>query len=453
MNIKEAELLKWDADHLMHWVIPVGQNTGFIINEAKGIKFYDTTGREYIDGASQLVCVTLGYKYNGEIAAAAAEQLKKLPYMTNFWGFTHPAAIECGQRLSQLVPEGLDHFCFTNGGSESVETSFQLARKYWKIKGTNKYKIISLYNSYHGVMYGAVTATGLAMGAFSSGYTPLVPGFIKAPSYYCYRCMLGLNYPECGIECATQLERIIQLEGADSVAAFIAEPVHGTAGHISPPPEYWPMVRDICTRYDVLLIADEVMAGFGRTGKAFGVDHWDIKPDMMTLAKGITSSYVPFGALAMNDRVYDGLKGSFFAGATFSGHPVSAAVSSKVMEIYVRDKIFENAANMGKYALERLKSQFLPLPCVGEVSGLGLMIGIEIVEDKATKRGCAPDSGVMHAIQDKALENGLFVRVSDQSWSSANRISFCPPLVVTKEEVDTILDILYPIVADLKPAK
>lgn len=452
MNIKEEELLKWDADHLMHWVTPVGQNAGFIIDKAKGIKFYDTNGKEYIDGASQLVCVTLGYKYNDEIAAVAAEQLKKLPYMTNFWGFTHPAMIECGQSLAELTPEGLDHFCFTNGGSESTEISFQLARKYWKIKGTNKYKIISLYNSYHGVMYGAVTATGLFMGAMSSGYTPLVPGFIKAPSYYCYRCMLGLNYPECGIECAKQLEKIIQLEGADNVAALIVEPVHGTAGHMPPPPEYWPMVRDICTKYDVLLIADEVMSGFGRTGKAFAVEHWGVKPDMMTLAKGITSSYIPFGAVAMNDKVYDVFKGSFFAGATFSGHPVAAAVSAKVMEIYVRDKIFENAANMGKYAMERIKAQFLPLSCVGEVSGLGLMIGIEIVEDKATKKGVDPASGVMHTIQDKALENGLFVRVSDQSWSSSNRVSFCPPLVVTKEEVDKILDILYPIVSSLKPS-
>jgi len=452
MNIKEEELLKWDADHLMHWVMPVGQNAGFIIDKAKGIKFYDTKGKEYIDGASQLVCVTLGYKYNDEIAAAAAEQLKKLPYMTNFWGFTNPAAIECGQRLAQLTPEGLDHFCFTNGGSESTETSFQLARKYWRNKGANKYKIISLYNSYHGVMYGSITATGLAMGAFSSGYTPLVPGFIKAPSYYCYRCMLGLNYPECGIECAKQLEKIIQLEGPDNVAAFIVEPVHGTAGHMPPPPEYWPMVRDICTKYDVLLIADEVMSGFGRTGKAFAVEHWGVKPDMMTLAKGITSSYMPFGAVGMDDKIYDGLKGSVFAGATFSGHPVAAAVSSKVMEIYLRDKIFENAANMGKYAMERFKSQFLPLPCVGEVGGLGLMIGIEIVEDKANRKGFDPASGVMHNIQDKALENGLFVRVSDQSWSSANRISFCPPLVVTKEEVDKIIDILYPIVSSLKPS-
>ena len=450
---KEEKLLKWDADHLLHWVMPVGQNAGIILDRADGIRFYDTTGKEYIDGASQLVCVTLGYKYKDEIAAAAAEQIKKLPYMTNFWGFTNPAIMECGQRLARLTPAGLGHFCFTVGGSESTELSFQLSRKYWQVKGTNKHKIISLYNSYHGVMYGAITATGLAMGAFSSGYIPLVPGFIKAPSYYCYRCMLGLEYPKCGIECAKQVEKIIHFEGAHTVAAVIVEPVHGTAGHIPPVPEYLPMLREICDRQDVLLIADEVMTGFGRTGKAFGVEHSGVKPDIMCMAKGITSSYIPFGAVAMNDKVYDAFKGSFFAGATFSGHTVAAAVSAKVMEIYVRDKIFENAANMGKYAMERLKSQFLPLPCVGEVSGVGLMIGIEIVEDKAKKKGFDPATHVMQNIQNQALEKGLFVRVSDQSWSAANRISFCPPLIVTKPDVDKILDILYSIVSNLKPAK
>ena len=452
MSNKEDEMFKWDASHLMHWVMPVGQNAGIMVDRAKGISFFDTNGKEYIDGASQLVCVSLGYKYNEEIAEAAAEQLKKLPYFMNFWGFTNPYTIECGQRLAKLVPEGLDHFCFTNGGSESTEIAFQLARAYWRNKGTNKDKIISLYNSYHGVMYGSITATGLSKGLFSFAFTPLVPGFIKAPSFYCYRCMLGLAYPECGMECAKQIEKIIQLEGSHTIAALIAEPVHGTAGHIPPPPEYWPMIRDICTKYDVLLIADEVMTGFGRAGKAFGVDNWGVKPDIMTLAKGITSTYVPFGAVAMNDMVWDGFKNSVFAGATFSANPVAAAVSNKVMEIYVRDKIFENAANMGKYAMERIKSQFLPLPCVGEVSGLGIMIGIEIVEDKATRKGFDPASGLMHDIQVKALEKGLFVRVSDESWSSANRISFCPPLIVTKEEVDKILDILYEIVSSLKPS-
>jgi putrescine aminotransferase len=452
MSLIEKDLLKWDQDHLMHWVMPIGQNAGIIMDRAEGVCFYDTQGREYIDGASQLVCVTLGYKYNQEIAEAAAAQLRRMPFMHNFWGFTNTAVLECARRLAKFTPEGLDHFCFTNGGSESNELAFQYARKYWKNKGSRKYKIISLYNSYHGVMYGSVTATGLAHGLFSEDFGPLVPGFIKAPSYYCFRCMLDLEYPQCGIACARHIEKIIQLEGSDNVAALVAEPVHGTAGHMPAPPEYWPMVREICSKYEVLLIADEVMTGFGRTGKAFGVDNWDVKPDMITLAKGITSSYIPFGAVAMNEMVYEGFKGSIMAGATFSSHVVGSAVSSKVLEIYERDRVFENAAKMGEYAIGRLRAEFLDLPCVGEISGLGLMIGIEIVQDKAAKRGFRPDTKTMLNIQEKAFKNGLFIRVSDQSWSSGNRISFCPPLTVSKEEVNRMIDILKPIVAALRPA-
>jgi putrescine aminotransferase len=207
------------------------------------------------------------------------------------------------------------------------------------------------------------------------------------------------------------------------------------------------MVREICTKYDVLLIADEVMTGFGRTGKAFAIEHWGIKPDIMAMAKGISSAYLPFGAVAVNDNVYDGLEGSALSTFTYSGHPVCAAVASKVMQIYIRDKVFENAANMGKYAMERLKAQFLPLPCVGEVSGLGLMIGIEIVADKATGKPLPP--GLLFTIQAQALQSGLFIRVADSAFMSGSRVGFSPPLVITKKELDGALDMLYPILANL----
>ena len=452
MSINEKELLKWDANHIVHSITPVGENAGLIIERSDGISFYDTTGKEYLDAASQLVCMSLGYRHNDEIAAAAAEQIKKVPYMHNFWGFTNTATLDCAQRLAKITPEGLDHFSFTPGGSESIETAFQYARKYWKNKGSRKYKIVSLYNAYHGVFFGSFAASGLPDFATKEDYGPMPAGFVKAPSYYCYRCMLDLEYPQCGIECAKQLDKIIRQEGPHTVAAFIAEPVHGTAGHIPSPPEYWPMVREICSKHDVLLISDEVMTGFGRLGKPFGVDTWNVKPDMMALAKGITSSVIPFGALAMSEKVYEGLRGSKLGGTTYGTHVVGCAVASKVMEIYEREKIFENAARMGEYAMEQLRKRFLEkLPCVGEVSGYGLMIGIEIVEDKAAKRGFDPESKTMLNIQQKAFANGLFIRVSDQSWGPANRISFCPPLIVKKEEIDKILDILHPLVAALKP--
>jgi len=450
MAIDKNRLLQVDADHILHWVIPVGENAGRIFTESEGVSLIDSDGKEVLDGSSQLVCVSLGYKYNDEIADAAAEQLRKLPYMTTFWGLTSDTLIKFTERLLKFTPEGLDHFCFTNGGSESTELSFQLARNYWRKNGSpNKYKIISLHNSYHGTSFGATSATGIFKGLFSSAYVPLVPGFIKAPSYYCYRCMLDREYPSCGIACAQQLEKLIQTEGADTIAAFIAEPEHGTAGDIPPPEEYWPMVQEICKRNNILLIADEVMTGFGRTGKAFAVDHFGVKPDMMTMGKGIVSSYIPFGGVALNERVWEGLKGAFIAGATYSGHPVAAAVADKVLEIYERDDIFENVRKMGEYTMKRLNEEFLPLPFIGEISGKGLMIGIEIVEDKASRKGFDPASGKMNRIRELALEKGLHIRVTDQSWAPSNRVSFGPPLTSTKEEIDKMLDILYSVLTGM----
>lgn len=446
----KEEALKFDAEHIVHWVHPVGKNLGRIFSRGEGVSLIDTDGRELLDGSSQLVCVSLGYKYNDEIAAAAAEQIKKLPYLTTFWGWTSDTLIEFTRRLAKFVPKGLDHFAFTNGGSESTELAFQLARHYWKKNGRpNKHKVISLTNSYHGTSFGASSATGVFRGGFSSEFTPLVPGFIRSPSYYCYRCMLDLEYPSCGIQCAKQLEKIIVSEGAETIAAFIAEPEHGTAGDISPPPEYWPMVREICERYDILLIADEVMTGFGRTGTNFAVDHWGVKPDMIAMGKGIVSSYIPFGGLALNERVWNGLKDALLAGATYSGNPVAAAVANKVLEIYERDGVFENSAAVGKYAMERLERDFLPLPCVGEVSGLGLMMGIEIVEDKAARKGFDPASGTMLRIRDLAFERGLQIRVTDEGWAPSNRISFGPPLISTREQVDQMLDILYAVLREV----
>lgn len=446
---KEA-LLKFDAEHVVHWVHPVGQNAGRIFDRSHGVSLVDTDDKELLDGSSQLVCVSLGYKYNDEIAEAAAAQLRKLPYLTTFWGWTSDTLIEFSQRLARFVPKGLDHFAFTNGGSESTELAFQLARHFWKKNGKpGKYKIVSLTNSYHGHSFGASSATGVFKVGMTTEFAPLVPGFLRSPDYYCYRCDLKLKYPGCGIQCAKSLEQLILQEGADTIAAFIAEPEHGTAGDISPPPEYWPMVRDICAKHDILLIADEVMTGFGRTGTAFAVDHWDIKPDMIAMGKGIVSSYVPLGGLALNQRVFDGLKDAAISGATYSGNPLAAAVANKVLEIYERDGVFENATAMGRYAMQRLEREFLPLPCVGEVTGLGLLIGIEIVEDKATRKGYDPASGTMPRIRDLAYQRGLQIRVTDEGWSPSNRVSFGPPLVSTREDIDRMLDILLGVLRDV----
>ncbi|GAH20634.1 unnamed protein product, partial [marine sediment metagenome] len=256
----------------------------------------------------------------------------------------------------------------------------------------------------------------------------------------------------CNVHCAQYLAEVIEKEGPENIAAFIAEPELGVGGMIAPPPGYWSKVREICDQYDILLIADEVMTGFGRTGKMFALEHWGIKPDIMIMAKGITSAYIPFGAVAFSGEIWETLKGRNLVSYTYAGHPVCAAAAIKAMEIYQRDKVVENAARVGKYALERLKRDFEPLPCVGGANGLGLMLGIEIVADKATKRPFDRKLNIMQRIQDSALEKGIFLRMADISSTPSDRIVFAPPLVITGEEVDKALDILFPIVATLKPS-
>jgi putrescine aminotransferase len=445
-----SELLDWDRKHIVHSRALIGENNGIVMSKGHGIYFQDTEGKDYIDGASQLLCVNLGYGQK-EIIDAAFGEMQKLQYGMLFHGFSNDAIIQCGKKLSELVPAGLDHFNFTTGGSESIDIALRLARLYWFTKGRNKYKIISLYDSYHGVGFGGLNVTGSGRGAYIRGVGPLMQGFEHIPSYYCYRCAFGGEYPDCGIKCATLLADTIEKEGADSVAAFIAEPVLGVGGMIAPPPEYWPMVKDICTKYEVLLIADEVMTGFGRTGKMFAMEHWGVKPDIMAVAKGITSAYLPFGAVAFSGDIWDTLKGKNFVSYTYAGHPVCAAAATKTMEIYLRDRITDNVNKASEYALARLKKDFEPLPCVGRADGLGLMIGIEIVSDKATRKPFPAKLDVMQTLQDRALEKGLFLRMSDIQGTPGDRVVFAPPLIVTIEEIDKALDILYSLLVELRP--
>ncbi|MBW2183066.1 MAG: aspartate aminotransferase family protein [Deltaproteobacteria bacterium] len=447
-------LIDWDAEHMAHWVTPFGGNAGFLVDHADGVSIYDSEGFEILDGSSQLMCVELGYRkeYMEEMAEAIAEQVKKLPFCTNFWGFANEATAKAGQALIEIVPEGLEVFWFTPGGAESIETALSMCRWYWKNQGTQKYKIITLQNSYHGLYYGSASATNVGNGHFTNAMSPMVPGFIKAPDYYCYRCPIGHKYPECGIECAKQIEKIIGVEDPDSVAAVLLEVEHGTAGCIPAPPEYLPMVREICTRNDVSLIVDEVMTGFGRCsveGEGFACQNFGITPDFMAMAKGITSAYIPMGAVGVTREIADGLEGSMIGGATYSGHPVASAAAAKCMEIYKRDKIFEHAAEIGKYAKKRLDEQFVEnFPLVDHVSGYGMLLGIEVVKDKATKEAYPPKSLKMLRLQERALDKGLFVRICDQNWAPGNRIMFCPPLVSTEKDIDRMLDRLYDAFAD-----
>lgn len=435
-----SELIKIDNAHLIHPNHPIGEDCRIVIESGDGIWLQDTEGKRYIDGRSQLCCVNLGYGHK-EIVNAIKEQLEKLQYLSIFYNFSHPTIIECSTRLAEVTPDGLNHFFFTSGGSESIESGLMFARLFWHLKEKPKHKIISLYMSYHGNTLGATSATGMEMGGLEN-MSSLCPGFIHIPPYYCYRCFFGKEYPSCGIKCAHFLADIIEREGPDSVSTFIAEPILGVGGYISPPPEYWPIIRKICNNYDIILFADEVMTGFCRTGKYFALENWGVISDLMAMGKGINSSYVPFGAVALNDNIYETLKGNHVSGFTHSGNPLGAAAACKALEIYSKEKIADHTAQLGSYMLERLNKEFKPLPCVADVNGLGLMIGIELVKDKNSKEPL--DKEVMAKVLPSALANGLITR------GRGTRIALCPPLIISKEEADKVLDILYPIIAELK---
>ena len=438
------QLLQWDLDHVIHPMCRPGATRGIVIESAEGVILRDTEGREYLDASAQLANVNIGHGRQ-EVIRAVVEQLGRLQYATTHWGMTHPSLVLCAKKLAEITPPGLKRFFFGCGGADAVGAAFKIARSYWINRKPDKIKIIALDNSFHGVSLGTLGATHADRGRLQKGYGPLVPGFLSIPSYHCYRCAFGLEYPTCRIRCADFLDEAIRKEGRDTVAAFIAEPVQGQ-GMICPPPEYWPKIRKICTENEVLLIADEVMTGFGRTGKMFAVEHWGVIPDILTLAKGITSGYIPFGATAIHEDIYEELKQRdtpFTHGLTYCGHPVGAAAAIAGMGIILRENLAKNADLMGRYAMTRLKEEFRPLPSVGDVSGLGLMIGIEYVAEKKTRTIPTRATEITQKITEKALQNGIFLRVS------GNRVTLAPPLIIDQGQMDRILDVLLPIMAEI----
>jgi len=435
------ELLQYDAEHLLHCLGIAGQNVGVApFEKAEGIIIKDSEGKEYIDLHSQLTNVNLGHNRK-DIAEVAKTQLDKMMFTSTLRGYANVPAIEYAQKLAQVVPKGLDHFLFTMTGADADDSAFKIANLYHKVKGERRYKIVSLFNSYHGTLRGTGGATTLLKGACAE--CPPCGDHVHIPNYNCYRCPLHKEYPGCGIECAEFLNYFIENEGKDNIACFIVEPVQGSGGYIAPPPEYFPRIREICSKHGVLFIADEVMTGFGRTGKMWGLENWNVVPDIMTLSKGIVSAYLPFGAVAVSDEVWNTLKGQLFApGSSESGNPVCCAVASKVLDIYKEEHIVEHAEEMGKYIKDRLDREFLPLPHIGSIGGLGMMLGMEIVVDKETK--AIPGPELANQIQRRALERGLYLRVF------GNRQCISPPLVITKKETDEALDRLYSIYAELK---
>jgi adenosylmethionine-8-amino-7-oxononanoate aminotransferase len=411
-----------------------------VVVEGRGAMLRDADGREIIDGLSGLWNVNIGHG-RAELAEAAATQMRKLAFASAYAGATNEPAVKLAARLVSLAYGNSAAVYFTTAGAESNESAFKTARYFWKVKGKpSKTKIISRIHGYHGVTMAAMSATGLA--AYHKMFGPLVPGFIHVAPPYPYR-WAGNEEPGAGA--ADAVEKAILAEGADTVAAVIAEPVMGAGGVIVPPATYFPRLREICDRHDVLLIADEVITGFGRTGRWFALKHWGVEPDLVSFAKGVTSAYVPLGGVILSRRVHEAIQSApadqkFMHAATYSGHPVCCAVALANLDILEGEGLAERAASMGARLLEGLES-LRDLPAVGDVRGLGMMCGVELVKDKATK---APLLGVGSRLTEEALARGLLIRMRVGSADPAVGDTICvaPPLMTPTDVIDRIPSIL-----------
>jgi adenosylmethionine-8-amino-7-oxononanoate aminotransferase len=434
-----AERVQSDLAHLIHPLYhPADHQEARIWVEGRGALMKDINGDEVIDGLGGLWNVNVGHGRR-ELAEAAMQQMSTLAYCSSYTGASNLPAIELAERLSALVYPSINTFYFTSGGAESTESSIKTARFYWKTQGKpGKVKIISRYLAYHGVTLAAMSATG--MPEYWTMFEPRVPNFVHIESPYPYRFTGGDAHTSQGVAAANLLEEAILREGPDTVAGFIAEPVQGAGGVLVPQDDYFPRIREICDKYDVLLISDEVITGFGRTGTWFGLEHWGVEPDIMQFAKGITSGYVPLGGIGVSDTIKEAFAATppekrWMHAFTYSGHPTCCAVALANLKIIEEEGLVQRAAEMGNRLLEGLHT-LDALDGVGEVRGLGMMAAVEIVQDKATKAPYPAAAKVGGRLQKEMLTRGLYTRVR------GDIVCLAPPLVTTAEQVDRIVEVL-----------
>jgi len=390
----------------------------------KGVYYWDADGNRYLDFSSQLMSLNVGYQHP-KIVAAIQEQAAKLcaahPNMA-----TEPRGL-LGRMIAEVTPGNLNKVFFTLGGAEANENAIKFARLY-----TGKHKIIARYRSYHGATYGAITLSGDYR---RPPVEPGIPGVIHVFDPYCYRCVFGYTRETCHRECITHIEEVIRCENPDTVAALFMEGVTGSNGIIVPPDDYWPRLREITKKYGILLVSDEVMSGFGRTGEWFSVNHWNVVPDIITMAKGLTSSYLPLGAVAVSEPIAQHFEDKYlYMGLTYFGHPMSCAAGVAAINVYKEDNLIENSRVLGKVLgeeLERIKKAHVS---VGDVRYIGLFSLLELVKDRTTKEPM--DAATMGAIRNQLAADGLTTFVS-QSW-----VFVCPPLCITRDELLTGLNIV-----------
>jgi len=433
-----AGLVEEDLAHLIHpqYYVPEHQEP-VIFDHGDGVWLYDVRGRRYIDGLSSLWNVAIGHG-RAELADAAADQMRKVAFTNNYTGFSNVPAIQLASKVADLAYDDLNGVYFTNSGSESNEGAFKAARFFWNLQGKgSKVKVIARERAYHGGTLATASLTGLP--PFWKYFGPLVPEMVHTAQPDNLECDCELNSDG---ECAHWLEAAIQREGADTVAAFIAEPVKGAGGVWTPSAEYFTKIREICDQYEVLFIADEVITGFGRTGRWFALEHWEVQPDILSLAKAITSGYVPMGAFVVNNRIMQALQdlpsdARFMHAYTNSAHPTGAAVALRNLQIFEDENLVENAGVMGARLGDGLRATFSDHAHVNNIRNLGLIAGLTLVQDAESGTPYDAADGTGGKVARHMREEGEVITrfVGDQ-------IVLAPPLIVNGDEVDHILGAL-----------
>jgi adenosylmethionine-8-amino-7-oxononanoate aminotransferase len=450
MSPTVAELVWADQEHLIHPLHhPVDVAHTRIYVRGRGITIEDIDGNEYIDGLSGLWNVNAGHG-RAELAETAAAQMKELAYCSGFVGSSNIQSITLAERLLELTDHTMRAVFFTSGGAEANESAFKTARFYWRARGkTDKVKIIARDQAYHGLTLQTMSATAMGPGYWKM-FEPRVPGFVHIPTCYPYRYQGAKPGESVGEAAARDLEDAILREGSDTVAAFVGEPIHGAGGVFYPTDDYWPRVREICTRHNVLLIADEIITGFCRTGRWFGLSHWNVTPDILSFAKGVTSGYLPLGGIMVSRAIKEAMDSvkpadRWMHAYTNSGHPTCCAVAAKNIEIMEREHLSENAAHMGDRLLAGLTAALGDQPHTGDIrGGKGLLAAVEFVEDRATRKNFSSRLQFAARLKAEMARRGVITRTRPAVGpdpAPGDILFFAPPLVITEAEIDRLVTV------------
>ncbi|MFT4039169.1 MAG: aspartate aminotransferase family protein [Thermomicrobiales bacterium] len=433
-----SELVAQDRAHMLHPLSnlrAVRENGALVMVRGEDVFLWDADGKQYIDAFAGLWNVNVGHG-RAELAEAAAAQIREVEFVPTFFGLASPMPIELASRLAGLFPDPLNHFQFTSGGSESNETALKIARYYWWLKGKpEKIKILSRKMAYHGIAMGALAATGIP--TYHEGFGPQVPGFVHLTPPYAYRHAEGLTEDEFIAALVRELEETIEREGADTIGAMIAEPVQGAGGVVVPPDRYWAAMAPVLRKHDILLIFDEVICGFGRTGTMFGMQQYGVTPDIVSFAKGVTSGYIPLGGVGVSDEINDTLSEPdrmFMHGFTYAGHPVACNVALRNIQILEDEDLAANARVGGDALRAELHRLLDDHAHVGDIRGIGQMTLVEMVENKETKAKYDPALRMGDKLTMATRENGIIVRCTNDG------VAIAPPLTLTVEQAGTVAE-------------